>query len=437
MKISVLGLGYVGAVGCGCMGDLGHDITGVDVVQEKVDRINRGESPIIETGIDQILERVWKAGRLRATTDVRSAVAATDVGLVCVGTPSTASGGVDTRYLDKVCAEIGEAVKALNKPFFAVLNRSTSLPPIHHELIRILERSSGRTMGQGIGYVCHPEFLREGAAVHDFYNPPKIVYGATDPASEELCRGLYPGIEAETFFTSVEVAAMVKYADNCFHALKVTFGNEVGLMCKALDIDSHAVMSIFCRDHKLNISERYLRPGNPFGGSCLPKDLRGILDAARAGAVPLPMLASTLESNRVQIERLVKRVVAANGRAPLGLVGLSFKEGTDDVRESPMVALVEQLLGKGVPLTIYDEHLAMNRLVGRNRSFALESIPHLAELLSHDLPQTVARTRTLVINHRLSPQRWAAAEVSDEHTVFDLVGIPELRSLKGYDGLYW
>lgn len=230
---------------------------------------------------------------------------------------------------------------------------------------------------------------------------------------------------------------MVKYADNCFHALKVTFGNEVGLICKSLDIDSHAVMEIFCRDRKLNISDKYLRPGNPFGGSCLPKDLRGILDAARTTATPLPMHAGMLESNRIQIDRLVRRIVASSGRQPLGLVGLAFKEGTDDVRESPMVYLVEQLLGKGVPVRIYDEHLAVQRLVGRNRSFALESIPHLAELLSRDLAEVVRAARVLVVNHRLDPARWAASGIGDQHRILDLVNIPELRGFAGYDGLYW
>ncbi|MFO0874350.1 MAG: nucleotide sugar dehydrogenase [Phycisphaerales bacterium] len=437
MRIGVFGLGYVGAVGCACMCDIGHEIVGVDVVKEKTDRINRGESPIIETGIDDMLARASASGRLSATTSVKDAVGRTDLGIVCVGTPSTSTGGVDTRYLDRVCTEIGEAVKAHGKPFYAVLNRSTSLPTIHRALMRVLEESSGRTLGDGIGYVCHPEFLREGAAIHDFYNPPKIVYGASDPRSEALCRDLYPGIEAETFFTSVDVAAMVKYADNCYHAVKVTFGNEVGLICKSLGIDAHAVMEIFCRDRKLNISERYLRPGNPFGGSCLPKDLRGILDASRSTATPMPMLQSTLESNRLQIERLVKRIVAANGRAPIGLVGLSFKEGTDDVRESAMVHLVEQLLGKGIPVRIYDEHLAMNRLVGGNRSFALDSIPHLAEMLSNDLPAVVAQSRTLVVNHRLSPERWAKAGLKADQQILDLVGIPELKGRAGYDGLYW
>ncbi len=437
MRISVLGLGYVGAVSCGCLAALGHHVIGVDVVKEKVDRIGRGESPIIEAGIDEILRKAVADKLLTSTTDVAGSVRDSDAALVCVGTPSNPAGGVDSTYLERVCRQIGEAVKAQNRDFYCVLSRSTSLPPVHAMLMRILEESSGRPLGKGIGYVCHPEFLREGAAVYDFYNPPKIVFGATDARSEALCRDLYPGIAAESFFVRPEVAAMVKYADNCFHALKVTFGNEIGLICKSLGIDSHAVMDIFCKDRKLNISDKYLKPGNPFGGSCLPKDLRGILDASRVTATPLPMHTGMLESNRVQIDRLVKRIVAQSGRAPLGLIGLAFKEGTDDVRESPMVYLIEQLLGKGVPVRIYDEHLAVQSLVGSNKSFALESIPHLAELLSTDLPAVVKASKTLVINHRLDAKRWAAANVTPAHKLIDLINIPELRSLAGYDGLYW
>jgi GDP-mannose 6-dehydrogenase len=437
MRISVFGLGYVGAVSCGCLGALGHRVIGVDVVPDKVARIGRGESPIIEEGIDEILRKALADKLLTSTSDVNAAVRDSDAALVCVGTPSNPAGGVDSTYLERVCKQIGEAVKSQKRDFYCVLSRSTSLPPVHAALMRILEQTTGSKLGDRIGYVCHPEFLREGIAVHDFYHPPKIVFGPSDPKSAALCRQLYPGIEAESFFVSPEVASLVKYADNCFHALKVTFGNEIGLIAKSMSIDSHAVMDIFCKDRKLNISDKYLRPGNPFGGSCLPKDLRGILDASRVNATPLPMLAGMLDSNRVQIERLAKRIIAASGRAPVGLVGLAFKEGTDDVRESPMVYLVEQLLGKGVPLKIYDEHLAVQQLVGANKSFALESIPHLAELLSNDLAAVVKGSMTLVVNHRLDAKRWNAAGITPNHRIIDLVNIPELRSHSGYDGLYW
>lgn len=437
MRISVFGLGYVGTVSCGCLAALGHDVIGVDVVEDKVHQIAAGESPIIEEGIDAILADAVTDGKLRATTDVAAAVRETDVGLVCVGTPSTSTGGVETRFLDRVCQQIGAAVLDQGREFFTVVNRSTSLPAVHQSLVRILEQSSGSKVGERIGYVCHPEFLREGTAVYDFYQPPKMVFGASDGRSEAICRDLYPGIPADTFYVSPEVAAMVKYADNCFHALKVTFGNEIGLICKALGIDSHALMEVFRKDHKLNISDKYLTPGNPFGGSCLPKDLRALLDVSRSTAVTLPMHAGMLESNRQQVEQLVKRIIAANGRQSVGIVGLAFKEGTDDVRESPMVSLAEQLLGKGISVQIYDAHLAVANMVGSNRSFVLEAIPHLAELLSKDLQKVAAASRTLVVNHRLSAEHWKAAAIGPDHHVLDLVNVPELRCMANYDGLYW
>jgi GDP-mannose 6-dehydrogenase len=436
LKISVFGLGYVGAVSCGCLADLGHTIIGVDVSKAKVDLINNGESPIMEEGLLELLRKARSAGRLSATTSAEHAVKASELALVCVGTPSTPSGGVNSTYLERVCAEIGAAINQHNPPFFTVLNRSTSLPAIHRKLQRILEQTSNRRIGDGLGYVCHPEFLREGAAVADFYGPPKIVFGAADRQSEELCRKLYPSIDAETFFVTPEVASMIKYADNCFHAVKVTFGNEIGMICKELGVNAHAVMDVFCKDRKLNISPRYLKPGFAFGGSCLPKDLRGIMDAARETATPLPMLSGALESNRIQIERLLRRIGGLE-RPPIGIVGLAFKEGTDDIRESPMVAVVEYLTGKGHPIRIYDEHLSVQNMVGANLSFALQSIPHLAELLTHDLQAVVNSSRILVVSHRLSPQRWSEIKWKPDLRVIDLANVESLRNAPQYEGLYW
>lgn len=437
MRISVFGLGYVGAVSSGCLAALGHDVVGVDIVEDKVRRIARGESPIIEQGLNPILKEAVSQSRLRATTDAAAAVEGSDVGIICVGTPSTPSGGIDTRYLDRVCQQIGEAVRSKKTENFTVMVRSTCLPAVHRALMNVLAESSGSAIGDRIGYVCHPEFLREGSAVNDFYNPPKIVFGTADDHSRTACQDLYRGIVAEVFHTSVDVAAMVKYADNSFHALKVTFGNEIGLICKAMGIDSRALMDVFCRDLKLNISEKYLRPGNPFGGSCLPKDLRALLDASRTTAVPMPMHAGMLESNRQQVDRIVERIVAANGRHPVGLIGLAFKEGTDDVRESPMVALAEQLLGKGIPVRIYDENLTISNMIGANRNFAIEAIPHLVELLSNDLKSVVAASRTLVINHRLTTEKWDKAGLRPDQSLFDLVNVEELASESHYEGLYW
>jgi len=436
MRISVFGLGYVGAVSCGCLTDLGHTVIGVDVSQAKVDLINRGKPPIIEERLEALLQKAIKAGSLTATTDPEAAVKNSDVALICVGTPSTRSGAVTTIYLETVARQIGEAVAKNAPKHFVVMLRSTSLPHVHELVMHLLEKHSGRKMGEGIGYVCHPEFLREGVAVDDFYNPPKIVFGATDSLTEELCNQLYPGITAPTFFVPPKVAAMVKYADNCFHALKITFGNEVGRICHELGVDSHAVMDIFCADKKLNISARYLKPGFAFGGSCLPKDLRAIVDQAREKAIELPVMSGMLKSNVAQIDALLGRVTGEKN-LKVGLIGLAFKEGTDDVRESPMVSIVEHLSGKGYDVRIYDEHLSPQSLIGTNRSFAFGAIPHLIEMMNQNLQDVVSSCDIVVISHKLTAAIWSKIQFKPGQRIIDLVGIAELRNTPGYEGLYW
>lgn len=436
MNISIFGLGYVGAVSCGCLTELGHCVVGVDVDTAKVERINEGRSPVLEPGLAERIATARREGRLEATTDAAEAVRRSDIALLCVGTPSTPAGGVNAVFLEKVTQQIGRVLRDSDKPFFAVLNRSTSPAPVHRRLQEILTEASGRSLGEGVGYVCHPEFLREGVAVDDFHHPPKIIFGTSDEKTKALCQQLYPGVEATTFFTSAEVASMVKYADNCFHAVKVTFGNEIGMICKQLGIDAQAVMDLFCQDTKLNISAKYLRPGTPFGGSCLPKDLRAMLDVAREMANPLPMLAGATKSNAMQVERLMRRIVSPD-RPHVGIVGLAFKENTDDVRESPMVALVEQLGGKGHPVRIYDSHLAMEQLTGANRSFALMSIPHLTELLTDDLQAVIDDAEVLVVSHRLSREQWAQVRMKPGQRILDLACVPALKDQPGYEGLYW
>lgn len=436
MKISVFGLGYVGSVSSGCLTRLGHTVVGVDVAQPKVDLMAAGKAPVQEIGLEPLLAQALADGRLSATTDVNHAVTNSNIALICVGTPSTPSGGIQTQYLKTVINQIGAAVKQQQPEHFAVMIRSTSLPDVHHELMDLFEQASGRKLGHGLGYVCHPEFLREGVAVEDFFNPPKIVFGPSDPATAEVCKQLYPGIDAQTFFVEPKVAAMVKYADNCFHAVKVTFGNEMGMMCHQLGVDSRAVMDIFCQDTKLNISRKYLMPGLAFGGSCLPKDLRAMLDMARQTAKPLPMLAGTLKSNAVQIDALAKRLISPD-RPTVGIVGLAFKQDTDDVRESPMVTLVEMLSGKGHPVRVYDAELSLATLVGANRAFALQSIPHLADLLTSNLQSVVDAADVLVVHHGLTPEAWSAIQFKPNQRILDLAGVADLQSHPGYEGLYW
>lgn len=436
MKISVFGLGYVGAVSCGCLAALGHEIVGIDVAVPKVDLINAGRSPILEPGLAELIEQARAEDRLWATTDVAAAVAASDAAFICVGTPSSPTGGVLVTYLENVCREIGAALRGRERRF-TVFVRSTGLPWVHTHLQSVLAAASGHAVGgDRLGYVCHPEFLREGSAVTDFHQPPKIVYGTEDEHSRMVAARLYPGIAAPTFFVSPGAAAMVKYADNSFHAVKVAFANEIGVMCREYSVDARAVMEIFCQDTVLNISPKYLRPGSPFGGSCLPKDLRALLDAARESAATLPMLSGVLHSNQTRIADLVGRVTTVPRRA-VGLVGLAFKEGTDDVRESPAVALVEQLLGKGHPLRIYDQHLSLQSLTGANRSFALQSIPHLAELLTDDLNAVVANAEVLVVCHRLDEAHWRGVDWPEEQRIIDLAGVEALKDRPGYEGVYW
>lgn len=436
MRISVFGLGYVGTVSCGCLAALGHEVVGIDVAQAKVDMINRGQPPIAEPGLPALVAEAVAAGRLRATSDVRTAVEQSDLAMICVGTPSSPTGGVLTTYLENVCREIGEVLRA-RRTRFTVFTRSTSLPEVHERLQGILAETSGHAAGgDQLGYVCHPEFLREGVAVEDFYDPPKIVFGTDDPLSRDVADRLYPGIDAAVFHVPLGVAAMVKYADNCFHAVKVTFANEIGTISREYGIDARAVMEIFCRDSKLNISPRYLKPGNAFGGSCLPKDLRALLDAARGRAADLPMLRGALRSNEAQIAKFLTRI-EETPRAAVGVVGLAFKEGTDDVRESPAVAVVERLVGKGHRLHVYDRNLSLQSMIGSNRSFALQSIPHLANLLVDDLATLVEAVDVVVVNHRLEEADWGTVGWRPDQRIVDLVGVEALRAVPGYEGLYW
>jgi GDP-mannose 6-dehydrogenase len=298
-----------------------------------------------------------------------------------------------------------------------------------------LIETTAAALGERVSYVCHPEFLRESDAVADFYDPPKIIFGADDGA-DLACKQLYPGIDAPTFFTSVSTAAMVKYADNAFHAVKVSFANEMGMLCRAMGVDSRRVMELFCADTKLNISAKYLRPGGAYGGSCLPKDVAAMLDAARQEAVPMTMLAAARESNDIQVRELLARIRGIE-RPTVGIIGLAFKEGTDDVRQSPLVAVVEHLVGKGSAVRVYDRHLAVHDMMGANKSFALQSIPHLADMLSHDLRSVVENSQVIVVNHRLTDDDWKSVNWSAVQRVIDLANVPALQRLPCYSGIYW
>jgi GDP-mannose 6-dehydrogenase len=385
MNISVFGLGYVGVVTAACLANDGHTVIGVDISTEKVDLVNQGRSPVLEDGIDELVKTSVMSGKLLATLDIADAVDRSDIGIICVGTPSMpGTGSLDVGYIERVTRQIGIQLRERANPFTFVL-RSTVLPgTVRSVVIPLLESTSGREIGNGYTVVFHPEFLREGTSIKDYYNPPKIVVGEYSRGDAKEVLNLYVQIESPRFVTSLEVAEMVKYADNVFHAVKITFANEIGQFCYEHNIDSRQVMHIFSQDKKLNISPRYLRPGFAFGGSCLPKDLRAFLASSREHHLSLPMLENILPSNFRQIERVLT-IVLETRVSRIGLHGIAFKPGTDDLRESPLVELAERLIGKGKEIVIYDEKVQLSRLVGGNRSFIEERLPHLSRFLTMEL----------------------------------------------------
>ncbi|HEV8260080.1 MAG TPA: UDP-glucose/GDP-mannose dehydrogenase family protein [Burkholderiales bacterium] len=437
MRVCVLGLGYVGAVSAGCLAQEGHEVIGVDPESRKVDLINAGKSPIIEKDIGPIIERQVAAGRLKATTDVAVAVGQTDLSLVCVGTPSRANGDIELKFVRRVCEQIGTALRH-HHGAPAVVIRSTMLPGTMREVvIPALEASSGRRAGVEFGVCINPEFLREGTAVHDYFNPPKTVIGELNRASGDLLASLYAGIVAPLIRTDIETAEMVKYADNAWHALKVGFANEIGNICKGLEVDSHRVMDIFCQDTKLNLSPYYLKPGFAFGGSCLPKDLRALLYKAKTLDVSLPILAAILPSNEQQLERGMRAVIE-KGSKKVGILGFSFKAGTDDLRESPVVELTERLIGKGYDLRIYDRNVSLARIHGANRDYILNHIPHISRLMVSSVDEVLDHASTIVIGNAAAEFRDVPRRLGDGQTIIDFVRVTDSRSVTGvYEGICW
>ncbi|MGS0685670.1 nucleotide sugar dehydrogenase [Nakamurella sp. GG22] len=437
--IAVFGLGYVGCVSAACFAERGHEVVGVDVSADKVAMVSAGRTPIVEERIGELISEVVASGRLRATISAAEAVASTDIALVCVGTPSDSNGGISTIFVERVAEEIGAAMASLEGRRYTVIIRSTMLPGTCEErVIPILEKASGLQAGWDFGIAVNPEFLREGSSVLDFHNPPKTVVGALDDVSGDTVASIYEGMPGPVYRVPIRVAEMTKYVDNGFHALKVGFANEIGAVCRALGIDSHSVMDIFRADTKLNISPAYLQPGYAFGGSCLPKDLRALLHAARHNDVDVPILSNVLPSNERTVDRAFRLIEAASNRR-VGLFGLSFKPGTDDLRESPLVELAERLVGRGYEVLIYDAHVALSRLQGANRAFIAERIPHLEHLLASSADAVVAHGDTVVVGNA-NPEVLAALDRAQPRTIIDLVrfaGSDRFESLESYFGIAW
>ena len=438
MKVSVFGLGYVGCVSATALAADGHEVIGVDVNADKVDKINRRISPIVEPGVPELLDATVSDGRLRATTDTAAAICESEVSLLCVGTPSRKNGSLDVTYLTRVCEQIGAALR--QKPgYHVIVVRSTVLPGTTHEVvIPALERESGRKYGEGFGVSVNPEFLREGTALKDFRKPPLTLVGHNHAADASGTIALYQAIDAPLVSTSIRVAEMVKYTSNAWHALKICFANEIGNLCKRLDTDSHEVMDVFCRDEKLNLSRCYLKPGFAFGGSCLPKDVRALQYRAKELDLDLPVIQSILPSNTLQIQRAFDEVMDT-GRKTIGLLGFSFKAGTDDLRESPIVILAEALLGKGLKLKVYDKNVSLARLVGSNKEYIEQQIPHLSSLLCHTIEEVVDESEVIVVGNQAVEFADALSRCREGQIVIDLVRLPMDGSrLKAeYRGICW
>ena len=441
MKISVLGLGYVGCVSAACLADLGHTVVGLDIDERKLAPIREGKSPIVEPRLAELVKRGVEEGRLAVTDDYEAAVANTEISLVCVGTPSMANGSPNLDYTERVCHQLADVV-ARKDDFHTVVFRST-IPPgtVEDVLLPIIESGSGKTEGDGFGVCFNPEFLREASAVKDFYNPPKIVIGERTPGSRagDVLLKLYETIDAPVARTEIRVSEMVKYADNCFHAIKVCFANEVGNLCKALGVpDSHKVMEIFCLDTQLNLSPYYLKPGFAFGGSCLPKDLRAMVRMSAETGIPCPVLSAAMPSNQLQIERAID-FIRDTGKKRVGVLGMSFKAETDDLRESPIVQVVSTLIGKGYELSVYDRNISWTELFGSNLGFMEHELPYAEKLRAASIDELIERSDVIVVANPADEFRDVGARMREDQVMIDLVRIVDDPAVvRGeYVGISW
>jgi len=438
MRISIFGMGYVGVVSGTCLAQLGHDVVGVDINPAKVGLLMEGRSPIVEKDLGGLLSQAVRSGKLRATTDAAEAVLNSDISFIAVGTPSGPDGSACMAAIDTVVEQIGLALRQKTSPHMVVMRSTVPPGTCQERLAKALERHSGRVIGPDLQVCSNPEFLREGSAIQDFHRPPFTLIGADDEAAFALLASVYDGVDAPVTRAEVRIAESVKYLSNVFHALKITFANEAGIALKALGVDGREALKIFCNDTILNVSAAYLRPGFAFGGSCLPKDLRGFLALARSTGTELPMLNHIIDSNERHIDRAFEMATRL-GRKKIALFGLAFKPGTDDLRESPLVGLAERLIGKGYELAIFDRDVELARLLGSNREFIDHEIPHLEKLMAGDPASALAGADVVVIGHVGKAEVDALRNAANCRLIVDLQGVAELAALDGveYEGICW
>lgn len=435
MKISIFGLGYVGCVSLGCLARKGHEVVGVDVNEFKVEQINSGRPTIMEKDIDLLIREGSEQGKIRATTCAEEAVYNTDISIICVGTPSSSRGHLNLSYVYNTAEQIGKALQLKNS-FHTVVIRSTVLPGTNKRFGEIVQEFSGKSRGVDFSVVSNPEFLREGSAVNDYFHPSITVIGGDHVEAVSTVASLYQFLDAPIEVTDIEVAEIIKYVNNSYHALKIVFANEVGNICKAMSIDAHKVMNLFCKDTRLNISTAYFKPGYAYGGSCLPKDLMGLVTLGHDSYLKTPVLSSIEISNSVQKE-MVFELIQKSGKRNICLIGLTFKDGTDDLRYSPSVELAERLIGKGYKVCIYDENIRLSKLIGANKAFINERLPHLSELIINDLETGIRECDVVVINHKDFDPIPFLHLLEEKHTIIDLMRNSKIEALPNYEGICW
>lgn len=437
MKVSIFGLGYVGTVSLGCLARLGHYCIGVDLNKTKVDFINDGKSPIIEVQIDEIIKKQRMAGQIVATTDTTQAVIDTDISFICVGTPSTDKGHLNLDAIFRVSQDIAEGIKK-KKGFHVVAIRSTVMPGTNEKLTTLLCERSGKRIDEDFCVVSNPEFLREGTAVNDYFNPPYTLLGTRNKKAIETMKELYKDINAPIYITDIRIAELIKYVNNTFHALKIVFANEIGKICNNLGIDSHKLIELVCSDTKLNISPAYMKSGFAYGGSCLPKDLKALATLAHDNYLECPVIENIERSNQIQKEVVLKKIMGF-GKWRIGFLGLSFKAGTDDLRSSPIVDILETLLGKGYEVRIYDRNVRFAHLVGANREYILNKIPFISRFLLDDPEKIIENSEVVVVVNNEKEFSEILDRLPADRIVYDLVNInfKKRSSIKGYIGIAW